>query len=89
MKIFISSDMEGAAGVVNWDRPAVLASGTRCGGQAVARGSPPDLAEMATWLERVEPDEHDQTVVHLKTTTSWLLYRTFIALVTVTRGFAG
>jgi D-amino peptidase len=48
----------------------------------------PDLAEMATWLERVEPDEHDPTVVRLEDDDFVRLYRTFITLVILTRGIA-
>jgi D-amino peptidase len=48
----------------------------------------PDLAEMATWLERVEPDKHDPTVVHLTDTDPIRLYRTFVTLVMLTRGIA-
>lgn len=48
----------------------------------------PDLAEMATWLERVEPDEHDPVVVHLRDDDLIRLYRTFITLVMLTRGIA-
>lgn len=48
----------------------------------------PDLAEMATWLERVEPDESDPTVVHLVDSDPLRLYRTFITLVVLTRGIA-
>jgi len=46
----------------------------------------PDLAEMATWLERVEPDKNESTVVHLVDDDPIRLYRTFITLVTLTRG---
>lgn len=48
----------------------------------------PDLAEMATWLERVEPDETDPTIVRLKDDDLIRLYRTFITLVMLTRGIA-
>ncbi|HET6209516.1 MAG TPA: M55 family metallopeptidase [Jatrophihabitans sp.] len=48
----------------------------------------PDLAEMATWLERVEPDRHDPTVVHLVDDDPIRLYRTFVTLVMLTRGIA-
>lgn len=48
----------------------------------------PDLAEMATWLERVEPDSADPTVVHLTDDDLLRLYRTFITLVVLTRGIA-
>ena len=48
----------------------------------------PDLAEMATWLERVEPDENDPTVVQLVDDDPIRLYRTFITLVLLTRGIA-
>jgi len=48
----------------------------------------PDIAEMATWLERVEPDEHDPTVVQLRDDDLVRLYRTFITLVMLTRGIA-
>ena len=48
----------------------------------------PDIAEMATWLERVERDEHDPTVVHLADDDFIRLYRTFITLVVLTRGIA-
>ena len=48
----------------------------------------PDLAEMATWLERVEPDGQDPVVVHLSDDDPIRLYRTFITLVMLTRGIA-
>jgi len=48
----------------------------------------PDLAEMATWLERVEPDRQDPTIVHLTDTDPIRLYRTFVTLVMLTRGIA-
>jgi D-amino peptidase len=48
----------------------------------------PDLAEMATWLERVEPDKNDPTVVHLVDDDPIRLYRTFVTLVMLTRGIA-
>lgn len=48
----------------------------------------PDLAEMACWLERVEPDAEDATVVHLRDTDPIRLYRTFVTLVLLTRGIA-
>jgi D-amino peptidase len=48
----------------------------------------PDLAEMATWLERVEPDSQDPTIVHLADTDPIRLYRTFVTLVMLTRGIA-
>ncbi|GAA1983501.1 M55 family metallopeptidase [Catenulispora subtropica] len=48
----------------------------------------PDLAEMATWLERVAPDRDDATVVHLVDDDPVRLYRTFVTLVMLTRGIA-
>ena len=48
----------------------------------------PDLAEMATWLERVEQDENDPTVIHLVDDDPIRLYRTFVTLVMLTRGIA-
>jgi D-amino peptidase len=48
----------------------------------------PDLAEMGSWLERVEPDENDPTVLHLVDDDPIRLYRTFITLVMLTRGIA-
>jgi D-amino peptidase len=48
----------------------------------------PDMAEMATWLERVEPDPQDPTVVHLSDEDPIRLYRTFVTLVMLTRGIA-
>jgi D-amino peptidase len=48
----------------------------------------PDLAEMATWLERVESDKQDPTVVHLADADPIRLYRTFVTLVMLTRGIA-
>ncbi|HEX4729146.1 MAG TPA: M55 family metallopeptidase, partial [Jatrophihabitans sp.] len=48
----------------------------------------PDLAELATWLERVEPDQHDPTVVHLVDDDPIRLYRSFVTLVMLTRGIA-
>jgi len=43
---------------------------------------------MATWIERVEPDKQDRTVVHLTDADPIRLYRTFITLVLLTRGIA-
>ena len=48
----------------------------------------PDIAEMATWLERVEPDAEDPTVVYLTDDDPIRLYRTFVTLVMLTRGIA-
>jgi D-amino peptidase len=48
----------------------------------------PDLAEMATWLERVEPDPADPTLVRLVDTDPLRLYRTFVTLIMLTRGIA-
>jgi D-amino peptidase len=48
----------------------------------------PDLAEMGTWLERVEPGKNDPTVVQLVDDDPIRLYRTFITLVLLTRGIA-
>jgi D-amino peptidase len=48
----------------------------------------PDLAEMATWIERVEPDADDPVVVHLADDDPIRLYRTFITVVMLTRGIA-
>jgi D-amino peptidase len=48
----------------------------------------PDLAEMATWLERVEPDANDPTVIQLVDDDPIRLYRTFVTLVLLTRGIA-
>ena len=48
----------------------------------------PDLAEMGSWLERVEPDENAPTVVHLVDDDPIRLYRTFVTLVLLTRGIA-
>ncbi len=48
----------------------------------------PDLAEMATWLERVEPDRDDPTVVRLTDDDPIRLYRSFVTLVMLTRGIA-
>jgi len=48
----------------------------------------PDLAEMATWLERVEPDPVDPTMVRLVDDDPIRLYRTFVTLVLLTRGIA-
>ncbi|WP_194893532.1 M55 family metallopeptidase [Catenulispora pinisilvae] len=48
----------------------------------------PDLAEMATWLERVERDDRDPTVVRIEDDDPIRLYRTFITLVMLTRGIA-
>ena len=48
----------------------------------------PDIAEMATWLERVNPDAEDPTVVHLTDDDPIRLYRTFVTLVMLTRGIA-
>jgi D-amino peptidase len=48
----------------------------------------PDIAEMATWLERVEADTQDPTVVHLTDEDPIRLYRTFVTLVMLTRGIA-
>ncbi|MBR7832731.1 M55 family metallopeptidase [Actinospica durhamensis] len=48
----------------------------------------PDLAELACWLERVEPDPAEPTVVHLRDEDPIRLYRTFVTLVLLTRGIA-
>ncbi|GAA2038052.1 M55 family metallopeptidase [Catenulispora yoronensis] len=51
----------------------------------------PDLAEIATWLERVEADPTDPTdptVVRLVDDDPIRLYRTFVTLVMLTRGIA-
>ena len=48
----------------------------------------PDIAEMATWLERVEPDTQDPSVVHLTDEDPIRLYRTFVTLIMLTRGIA-
>jgi D-amino peptidase len=48
----------------------------------------PDLAEMATWLERIEPDPSDPTLIHLVDDDPVRLYRTFVTLVMLTRGIA-
>ena len=48
----------------------------------------PDIAEMAAWLERVEADAQDPTVVHLTDDDPIRLYRTFVTLVMLTRGIA-
>ncbi|MBS2554046.1 M55 family metallopeptidase [Catenulispora sp. NL8] len=48
----------------------------------------PDLAEMATWLERVERDDQDPTVVRIADDDPIRLYRTFVMLVMLTRGIA-
>ena len=43
---------------------------------------------MATWLERVERDDNDPTVIHLVDDDPVRLYRTFVTLVVLTRGIA-
>jgi D-amino peptidase len=48
----------------------------------------PDIAEMATWLERVVPDEQDPSVVHITDDDPIRLYRTFVTLIMLTRGIA-
>jgi D-amino peptidase len=48
----------------------------------------PDIAEMATWLERVVPDDEDPSVVHLTDEDPIRLYRTFVTLIMLTRGIA-
>jgi D-amino peptidase len=68
----------GAEPSANIERPVTL----------TVRLRNPDLAEMATWLERVEPDRDDPTVVHLSDDDLIRLYRTFITLVMLTRGIA-
>jgi len=76
---------------------AGLAAGYAAGGAATRITLPatltvrlrnPDIAEMATWLERVELDTQDQTVVHLTDEEPIRLYRTFVTLVMLTRGIA-
>ena len=47
-----------------------------------------DLAEMATWIERVERDPDDPVVVRLVDEDPIRLYRTFITIVMLTRGIA-
>jgi D-amino peptidase len=48
----------------------------------------PDLAELACWLERVEPDPGDPSVIRLVDDDPIRLYRTFVTLVLLTRGIA-
>jgi D-amino peptidase len=48
----------------------------------------PDLAEMATWISGVVRDDREQTIVHLTDDDPIRLYRTFIAVVILTRGIA-
>ncbi|MBF9066986.1 M55 family metallopeptidase [Streptacidiphilus fuscans] len=53
----------------------------------------PDLAEMATWITRVErggadADKDDPTMVRLTDTDPVRLYRTFVTVVLLTRGIA-
>jgi D-amino peptidase len=68
----------GRAPVAQIDLPATL----------TVRLRNPDLAAMATWLERVEPDPHDPTVVRLVDDDPIRLYRSFVTLVMLTRGIA-
>jgi D-amino peptidase len=68
--------------------PARPESGVTLPAELTVRMRNPDLAEMATWLERVEPDVADPTVVRLVDTDPIRLYRTFVALVMLTRGIA-
>ncbi|MEY9887037.1 D-amino peptidase [Catenulispora sp. MAP5-51] len=70
--------LRGGMAPVHIERPSTL----------TVRLRNPDLAEMATWLERVEPDPSDPTVVHLRDEDLIRLYRTFITLVLLTRGIA-
>ncbi len=48
----------------------------------------PDLAEMATWVGGVVPDELEPTIVHITDDDPVRLYRTFITVVILTRGIA-
>ena len=48
----------------------------------------PDLAEMATWISGVVPDEREPTLVHITEDDPIHLYRTFITVVILTRGIA-
>lgn len=48
----------------------------------------PDLAEMATWISGVVPDEREPTIVHIADDDPIRLYRTFITVVILTRGIA-
>jgi D-amino peptidase len=48
----------------------------------------PDLAEMATWVGGVVPDEREPTIVHITDDDPIRLYRTFITVVILTRGIA-
>lgn len=48
----------------------------------------PDLAEMATWVSGVVPDEREPTIVHLTDDDPIRLYRTFVTVVVLTRGIA-
>lgn len=53
-----------------------------------ARMRNPDLAEMATWIDGVEADPHDPTVIRLSDTDPVRLYRRFVTVVMLTRGIA-
>jgi D-amino peptidase len=48
----------------------------------------PDLAEMATWVGGVAPDEREPTIVHFTDDDPIRLYRTFVTVVILTRGIA-
>ena len=48
----------------------------------------PDLAEMASWVSGVLPDEREPTIVHMTDDDPIRLYRTFITVVILTRGIA-
>jgi D-amino peptidase len=68
--------------------PPHPASGVTLPAELTVRMRNPDLAEMATWLERVESDAADPTVVRLVDDDPIRLYRTFVTLVMLTRGIA-
>ncbi|MEV6103619.1 M55 family metallopeptidase [Streptomyces sp. NPDC051940] len=48
----------------------------------------PDLAEMAHWIEGVERDSDEATVVHLTDEDPLRLFRRFVTVVVLTRGIA-
>lgn len=74
----VAAAATGAVGLPRIELPATLS----------VRMRNPDLAETACWLDRVEPDPREPTVVHLRDTDPIRLYRTFITVVLLTRGIA-
>ncbi len=74
----VQAAAKGAIGLPRIELPATLS----------VRMRNPDLAELACWLDQVEPDRADPTVVHLREEDPIRLYRSFVTVVLLTRGIA-